>query len=147
MDELQKETIIALQGISKQIKEIREEIQKAIILLITSDRLTGLSRLNQLKYMKQNTQAALKILRGLTELPKEEVEKMAVIKNGRLESTIQFLRKKYGGRWIYRGQSYWEHIDKGHVVRVAILGGINGDDYVGSELIYYPKNGSPERVM
>jgi hypothetical protein len=44
-------------------------------------------------------------------------------------------------------QGHWEHIDRGFVRRVAILGGFNGDDAVGTELIYYPKNGSPEKVQ
>jgi hypothetical protein len=62
------------------------------------------------------------------------------------KSTIKFLREKYKGEWIYRGQGNWENIGKGWVRSVAILGGFNGDDYCGSELIYYPNDGTPERV-
>lgn len=62
-------------------------------------------------------------------------------------SIISRLRETYGGKWIYRRQGHWEHIDRGFVRRVAILGGFNGDDAVGTELIYYPKNGSPEKVQ
>jgi hypothetical protein len=63
------------------------------------------------------------------------------------KSIISYLREKYPGKWIYRGHGYWEHIGKGMALQVAILGGFNGDDYCGSELIYYPKNGTPERVF
>lgn len=62
-------------------------------------------------------------------------------------STIKYLREKYGGKWIYRGQGHWEHVGKGYAARVAILGGFNGDDCEGSELIYYPKEGTPEHVF
>lgn len=60
---------------------------------------------------------------------------------------IDYLRKRYGGKWRFRGQGGWEHIGKGFVRRVAIFGGWNGDDVCGSELIYYPKDGRPERVF
>jgi hypothetical protein len=65
-----------------------------------------------------------------------------------MKKIIEVLKEKYGGEWKYHRQGhYWEHIDRGFVRRVAILGGFNGDDAVGTELIYYPKNGSPEKVQ
>jgi hypothetical protein len=64
------------------------------------------------------------------------------------KSVISELRKKYGGKWVYHHKEYlWEHVGNGYVRNVAILGGFNGDDLVGSELIYYPKNGRPERLF
>ena len=51
------------------------------------------------------------------------------------------------GKWVYHREGIWEHVGKGYACKVAILGGFNGDDFVGSELIYYPENGTPERVF
>lgn len=68
-------------------------------------------------------------------------------KNFITKSIIRHLREKYPGKWIYHGNGNWEHINKGWARNVAILGGFNGDDYCGSELIYYPENGKPERVF
>jgi len=63
------------------------------------------------------------------------------------KSIISELRKKYNGKWVYHREGIWEHVGKGYACKVAILGGFNGDDFVGSELIYYPENGTPERVF
>lgn len=60
-------------------------------------------------------------------------------------SVIARLKQKYPGKWAYKGNGHWEH-EEGYACYVAILGGYNGDDYVGSELMYYPKAGTPERV-
>ena len=62
-------------------------------------------------------------------------------------SIIKYLRNKYGGEWVYRNNGNWEHVGKGYVRKVSILGGFTGDDYCGSELIYYPDRGSPKRVF
>jgi CTP:phosphocholine cytidylyltransferase-like protein len=65
-----------------------------------------------------------------------------------MKKIIEVLKEKYGGEWKYHRQGhYWEHVNKGYVRRVAILGGRNGDDIIGSELIYYPRNRKSERIF
>jgi hypothetical protein len=62
-------------------------------------------------------------------------------------SIITTLRKKYNGNWIYNRRAHiWEKEDGGHACWVCRIGGHNGDDYLGSDLYYYPKNGTPEIV-
>lgn len=75
----------------------------------------------------------------------DEQRKMNFLELPRPKKVINTLREKYPGKWIYTGDT-WVKDDGGYACYVAILGGFNGDDLVGSELFYYPATGTPERV-
>lgn len=63
------------------------------------------------------------------------------------KKVVDTLREKYPGIWTYNRRSHtWIKDDGGYAHYVAILGGYNGDDVVGSTLYYYPNEGKPERV-
>jgi hypothetical protein len=84
---------------------------------------------------------------AMDDLMDYEYNNKVEIIDGKPESTINMLREKYGGKWRYCSIGVWEHIGKGYAKRCAILGGYNGDDYCGSRLYYYPKNGKPEIII
>lgn len=55
----------------------------------------------------------------------------------KVKSVIKSLREKYGGEWKYHHGGTWEHVGKGFVQEIGILGGFTGDDIVGSKFYYY----------